>query len=345
MKTVFFLLLSVSFVFVAIAQQPFFPTANPETGLWDFLNPKGEIVLQLKDQNIVDVRPFSEGFAAAKDASKQLWGFIDQKGTWKIKPQYNSVQDFVGGYAIVSKTCSKDCYEGEEGLLNTDNSYIINPKNEVLYTDRAQDRNPKSRFFLDKNLGGGLFRITFGYGLADMKTVVNLQGKVSCDVYSVFGRGDIEYDPDLNIFKCWNKFYKPSGELVLDLDKYTFVGMFANGYLWAYEEEIINEETSKGWHILIDSKGKEIGRFSETDYVDVSEVEAGKFIYSTSDYATMQYDLATQTSNLYEDPLQLDFTMEAGSKLKNGTRLIYDGNKELIGFVTTEGELVFKSQK
>lgn len=322
----------------AVAQTPFFPVYKQTADSWVFLDAHGNEVREITNQSLEAVKPIHEGFAAAKDKSTQLWGFLDTAGNWKIMPQYDEVDDFLNGHAIVRKHCGTNCYTGEEGLLSATRSYVITSRNEIVLTDRSQEESPINRFFLDKNLGDGLYRITYGYGLGDMKTVINLQGNALCDVYSVFGRGDIEYDSTLQILRCWNKFYTTSGKLLLNFDTYSFVGMYRNGYLWADEENVVTDDSTVVWRVLLDSTGNEVARFNSNEYQLISDVENNKFRYVNTEYVQMEYDLHLRESRVYEAPYTLEYDLNAEALLPNGTRLVFDLNSELVGFVSIEGE-------
>lgn len=321
----------------AVAQTPFFPVYKQTTDSWVFLDNRGNEVREITNPTLEAVKPIHEGLAAAKDKSTQLWGFLDTAGNWKITPQYDEVDDFLNGHAIVRKHCKTNCYTGNEGLLSATLSYIINTQNQVVLTDRSQADSPIDRFFLDKNLGDGLFRIVYGYGLGDMKTVINLQGNALCDVYSVFGRGDIEYDSTLRMLRCWNKFYTNTGNLLLNLDTYSFVGMYRNGYLWADEEHVVKDDSTVVWRVLLDSTGKEVARFNSDQYQLISDVENHKFRYVNTEFVTMEYDLHLRQSRVYEAPYTLEYDLTAGALLPNGARLVLDWNGELVGFVSIEG--------
>jgi hypothetical protein len=46
-----------------------------------------------------EVKPFTEGLAAARDGSR--WGYIDGEGQWAIPPQFDEAGPFKNGVAQV----------------------------------------------------------------------------------------------------------------------------------------------------------------------------------------------------------------------------------------------------
>jgi WG containing repeat len=64
-----------------------------------FINTAGNIVIPLSFSN---AHSFAEGLAAAAN-ERGLWGFIDSKGAWVIKPMYNFANNFENGEARVMK--------------------------------------------------------------------------------------------------------------------------------------------------------------------------------------------------------------------------------------------------
>lgn len=341
-----FLLFSLTFfwvTFTAKAQTPFFPQYNVEAEKWSFIDTSGKTVLELSLTQIEDLRPFYDGLAAAQDETTHLWGFIDTKGKWLIKPQYAKAHDFTDGYAIVVNPCEANCNTNTDGLLSSDISYIIDKTGKTVFTDKSQEADPKNRFFLDKNLGNGLFRTIMGYGVSDMKNVIDLKGNFLCATYSVFGFGDIEFEPDLKAYKCKNIYYDLTGKKVLDLSKYTFVNAFSEGLAWVNEEqETIDESIT--WNILVDLKGKEIHRFKNSEIGYPEPVENGSFLYTDAEGATMRYILKDKKIVKYETPETEELSgLTVGKKDKNGIRYIYsmDEVPRLVGFINGSGETYF----
>lgn len=66
---------------------------------YGFINKSGKVVIPLSFSN---ARSFSEGLAPAAN-TKGLWGYIDVKGEWVIKPFYDFADNFDDGEARVMK--------------------------------------------------------------------------------------------------------------------------------------------------------------------------------------------------------------------------------------------------
>jgi WG repeat protein len=67
--------------------------------LFGYINTTGELVISYQFSN---ASIFSENLASAAN-TEGLWGFIDQKGNWVIKPVYNFANAFANGEARVMK--------------------------------------------------------------------------------------------------------------------------------------------------------------------------------------------------------------------------------------------------
>lgn len=338
----FFLLVGITFSIQA--QQPYFPQRNEETSAWQYVDVSGEVVLEIDLLNIEDLRPFSDSLACAQDATTHLWGYINTSGKWHIKPAHQTAADFIDGYAIVTNQCKSGCNKSTEGLLHEYIGSIVDKKGLIIFTDKSQNKIPNERFFLDENIGSGLFSIILGYGMNDMKNVINSKGEILCETYSVFaGYGDIVFDPEVKAYRCRNVYYNLKGVLMLDLSKYMYVHLFKNGYTWGYEE---TEEGS--WNILINKKGEEIARFDVASYGSVGPVENGRFTYESENSETFYYDLVSKEKIAYSiEPLEIeqDYQYKIGDKELNGCRFIYsaeEGNPKLLGFINAQRSVFFK---
>jgi hypothetical protein len=354
MKLSVFLILLFSAVGKLPAQQPFFPVLSPKDHLWTYISAEGKATITVKAA-YSDLRVFSEGLAGAKDAATGLWGFIDQRGRWRIKPAFESVKDFRDGYALVGKTCQTDCYTGSEGIRSSEIRYVIDKKGKVVLTDHSQHEHPEMRYFFEENLGKGLVRITFGHGYADMKNLINLEGKLLCATYSVLGSGDIEYEPALDAFRCQNRYYNAAGELVLDPGPFRSLGFYSEGYVWAMQEDAAdNSDEFIYWNVLLDKEGREVLRLNEDEFSAPGKVINGRFTYTDMNLERMSYILAENRSIPYtqpevadsegeavEPPVTVDERYTIGPKQANGTRYLFLGEEELAGFIASDGSVFF----
>ncbi|MEO6730869.1 MAG: WG repeat-containing protein, partial [Ferruginibacter sp.] len=73
--------------------------AVSKANFYGFINTNGEAIIPFEFSN---ARSFSEGLAPASN-SKGYWGYIDNKGTWAIKPVYSFTDNFENGEARVMK--------------------------------------------------------------------------------------------------------------------------------------------------------------------------------------------------------------------------------------------------
>ncbi len=70
-----------------------------KNNLYGFINIKGVLVIPCTFSN---ARSFTEGLAPAANA-KGYWGYINEKGEWMIKPEYDFTDNFENGEARVMK--------------------------------------------------------------------------------------------------------------------------------------------------------------------------------------------------------------------------------------------------
>ena len=70
----------------------------------------------------------------ARDAN-DLWGYIDETGSWVIEPQYESAGHFVGDYAIVSPS-EADPYQmqgtADLSVINLQGEPVLDPRSDPL---------------------------------------------------------------------------------------------------------------------------------------------------------------------------------------------------------------------
>ena len=90
-------------------------------GKLKYINTKFEDVLIL--ENIQEAGYFSDGLAKFKNTEGK-WGFIDQTGKKVIKGQYDYVESFNEGYAMV-KVKDPDTKAERRGIINTKGEEII----------------------------------------------------------------------------------------------------------------------------------------------------------------------------------------------------------------------------
>jgi len=87
-----------------------------------FINTSGKLVITYKyyAKDSVSMPRFNDGFAAvgALKDNKLQFGYIDTKGKWIIKPEYDSANDFNFNRAVVSKN-------GKYGVINSSGKLVI----------------------------------------------------------------------------------------------------------------------------------------------------------------------------------------------------------------------------
>jgi len=86
-------------------------------GVTCLINQKGEVIF--KPTLTKNTMGFYDGLSASyTTADRGGWGFYNRNNVWVIKPQYDNVNDFSGGLAIVEKA-------GKFGLIDTLGNFVI----------------------------------------------------------------------------------------------------------------------------------------------------------------------------------------------------------------------------
>lgn len=85
---------------------------------------------QLGNNKFSSGHSFSEGIAGVSPIDSELWGYIDRKGEYIIKPQFIFVEPFSEGFAAVyTKRYSEDKKYGSGGYINHNGEFQIKLKN------------------------------------------------------------------------------------------------------------------------------------------------------------------------------------------------------------------------
>ena len=346
MKRLHILLLIFGLNSAIYAQNPYFPQFNSVSETWHYIDVNGEKVLEVTLSNILDLKIFADGLAAAQDSESNLWGYINVSGKWQIQPAFEFAGDFKDGYAITANSCVK-CNELQAGILDDNVGTIIDKTGKVLLTDNSQDEEPSDRYTFNSNLGSGLFSVNFGDGFGENMNYINLKGQFMCKTYAVNTLyGDLLYDQEIQAIRCKNIYYNAKGQSVLDLSKYSYLKTFSEGKVWGSLEEEMDGEF-KFWNILIDENGKEIRRFNADSIQYPMPVKKGKFTYENENFEKFQYNLATNESTPYEaNGLEANYEVILGPYQANGCRFILNADTyALLGFENKEGVIFYKKSE
>jgi WG containing repeat len=323
-KLLFLAIVSNLFVF----GQPSIPKKD-ELGKWFFYDSAFVKVLSITSIKIDSVGFFNEGLAPARDAKTKLWGYIGENGLWKIKPQYVSAGDMIDGFAVVFKTCMKNCCKSTEGLLSAEIGYVIDKSGIVKYTDSSQEEDFNARMFLQENLGKGLFTFQRAWSLGEKHSFMNSKGDVLGDDVMYYGLGGIYYEPALDAIKCGNMFYDLQGKLKLDLSKFQYISSYSEGYAWATLDIPVNDDSITSLRVLLDLQGKPIMNFDQGLFYSESAAKNGvvTFVSRAKDIRN-SFTITTETFGTYEgtfiDESEANSSYTFGSELKNGLTPVYE---------------------
>lgn len=135
-------------------------------------------------------RKMSNGRLAYQDPTSKKWGYLDGNGTAVIPAQYDSAEDFEGGYAKVGTEVGRRKYK--YGLINTAGTAVIPVENDsieflengVYWVEKGDEEGlwSNGRFVTDLGydnvysnrsndcLGNGLYGVSTGskYGVVDI---------------------------------------------------------------------------------------------------------------------------------------------------------------------------------
>lgn len=126
------------------------------------LNQSGEIIISRPSSSIISLSSYREGLMLTMDEETGLFGFIDEKGNWVIKPQYYFGSNFSEGLASVS-------IDTQRLFINHQNEVVLRLPEDISYASEFSDglsavcKNGKYGY-INKE---GEFVIDFKYDNAD----------------------------------------------------------------------------------------------------------------------------------------------------------------------------------
>lgn len=291
-KILIVVFIGFNYLFAQNTNGSFFPIQDKENGQWYFVDKNGEKTIDIQEKNLSYVRAVFSNRALAKDSLKNKWGYLDSNGKWAILPIYDTGEDFVDNYTVISNVCKKKCNKSNKGLLTDYVSQAIDLNGTVLFTDNAQDPEPFSRRMLFKHVGKGVFVYNSGIGMADLKYYCDINGNVISDRMNLYDAKDFHlyYNPELNAYYCKNHYINAAGKEIGDLRKYDYLSLFENGYCWA---ETYNEETDEYAKILLDKNLKEVINSKTEDFSYASAIVNDSFTYEDEAGAKKIYNIKT----------------------------------------------------
>jgi hypothetical protein len=328
--------------------QPSIPQKN-NSGTWYFLDLNFKKVLIVTKIKIDSAGFFNEGFAPARDSKTKLWGFLNETGTWQIKPQFNEVNNFKDGYAVVFKKC-KICCKNQEGLLTDFIGYVIDKKGITKFTDASQEETIDARMFLQENLGLGLFTFQRAWSLGEKHSFMNLKGEVLGDDVMYYGLGGIYYDEEMKAVQCGSIYYDISGKEKLNLSQFRYLSKFKNGYVWGSVEIPVSEDSITNLKVLIDSVGTAVMNFDVSYFHGETDVNNGMVTFISAETETRnKYVIATGEFELYDGPeieIESNYEYTFGNILKNGIRPVYSSSAEsqVVGVKFLDGTIKLFSE-
>ena len=115
MKRIILSLLLASSISIGYSQIPEILFPAKKDGLWGFINAKGQWIIKPSYFNALE---FTEGIAAVRNFGK--WGYINAHGDWIIQPQYEQATPFSEELAAV-------VYQNRWGFIDHNGEFVIGP--------------------------------------------------------------------------------------------------------------------------------------------------------------------------------------------------------------------------
>jgi WG containing repeat len=296
------ILVFIFFTTALFAQSPLFPQKTD--GGFDYIDVKGSVVFSLNN-DYAAAQPFSENRAAVQDAKTKLFGYIDEKGKWAVKPQYTEAAMFKGGLAYTARPCDSKCLTDGEGLLSFEYTQFIDKNGKTIVEDNSQDPESYKRFWFDNYNDGELLRSVAAISVGDLKYMTNRKGERIGERSGGLGRPDLALNDNTILYVKNEGIYytDKNAKPVLTLKNtgiYSFAYPFSEGYA------ALND-TANNW-LMIDKKGKTILKFPNPETQAIGAMSEGLFTIKRSDFynymninqktiLTGKYDIAQPFKN------------------------------------------------
>lgn len=206
-------------------------------------------------------RKMSNGRLAYQDPTSKKWGYLDGNGNAVIPAQYDSAEDFEGGYAVVNKNGG---IFGLYGLINTAGAAVVPVEQDWLTNTYARKEN-KYAFVSNGKLVSGYIYDSInslpdirGYDVTGLYTVkqndkvgvANSAGKVIIP---------IQYD-----YRSWSSNIQSNGVYISGrlseggADIYDLngakLGHFAEGFYWALGNPLLAVKEGNKYAVAVGGK-------------------------------------------------------------------------------------------
>lgn len=309
--------------------------AFKEDGLYGFMLPTGEIVIEAKYDK---VEPFRYGYALVQKDGNTT--FIDVLGN-EFSEWHQAHPAVTNGYLQFSQDGLSKVYIGN-GITK-----IINTHGEVLY---EIENNQELRVEFASFYSDGLIPITLFDGNGNRSECVyyNQQGEVtlqnnylSC---SVFTDGvALVLIPSIDTYASSYVLIDPTGEILFETTinevYYMFDGIkpviFKEGYAIGRILSVLGEETTPGKYVVIDNQGQVVLEFDTDRPIDVS---GGYVLTVNSENYYAIYDLeGNLILNYSEEYKDLHYYASA---ISDGM-VVLSNNQNMYGaFSVSTGEII-----
>jgi hypothetical protein len=258
---------------------------------WGYINHKGKFVTPVKYEDALDFQP--NGLASVKTKGK--YGLINQYGQFIVYPQYNWINPFSEGRAVVTD---------DKGFR------VINERGKVL-TSKVYgfigDFQEQRAIFYGTNEAG---EILYGF--------LNRQGKEIIPI-------KYESVTNFNSGKAVGKIQDGKYELIdlngkiLQTFEYVFVGEFSEGFL-AFQP------TNDAKYGFINDEGKVV---IEPKFESAQAFKDGRAVVNMGENFGFQYGLIDRTGKFVYEPVYNNISMVGDKRVTLGKAI--DKEKPFVG--------------
>jgi hypothetical protein len=292
---------------------PFAENGLAHTGYGEFINGKGETVIDMGSTTVNGVEGFAfetsgfaNGFAAMEFTDKEtyddLCGFINETGTWAIEPQFAKVGKFASN-GLAPAAILDDTYVYLWGFIDRTGRWAISPQYRDIGGVMSMGLNPTHIGFADNGWAA----------VEDTET------------------------------RQWG-FIDVSGNWVIDPQYGQIYGVSQNGIAVAFAER--EQYADAMYAVVLDENGSETCRvlgqfmapFGSNGLAPLS-VSTGGDVTDASAYSTGFVDL---TGKWVIAPQF--FVSGAGSFTSNGLAVVVDKSLKLYGYIDSSGAWIIEPQ-
>lgn len=278
-----------------------------------------------KLQPATDVYPYKLFPAPVKTIGGVKWGYIDSRGQFIIKPQYNSARDFQdNGMAVVEEG---DLY----GLIDVSGRYTVEPKYETINEfkeGRAIVVNKEGFKVIDES-GKELTSKAYTYigSYTEGRAIFSIENSEGNWLYGFLDREGKEIIPAR--YKAANDFNNGKAVVKADEGEYNLIGLdgrVLNTYRYNFVGDIGDgllpfREKDDGKYGFIDERGNIV---IEPKFTGAQAFNEGRAIVNVGEDFTNEYGLIDKDGHFIIEPIYNDIQLLGEGRVAVGRSIEKD---------------------